>query len=82
MSAEGADGVFRKLPQLSVSLAAPHPGYSISEDRVRYCRSDGSAQYLLEAADSIITYIKLFLIIFKKIKKNDIYFNKNAYLKL
>ena len=38
-------GVFRKLPQSSISPAAPHPGYSISEDRLRYCRSDGSAQY-------------------------------------
>ena len=34
-----------ELPQPSVSPVAPHPGYSISEDRLRYCRSDGSAQY-------------------------------------
>ena len=27
------------------NTAAPHPGYSISKDRLRYCRSDGSAQY-------------------------------------
>ena len=38
-------GVFHKIPQPSVSSAALHPGYSISEDRLRYCRSDGSAQY-------------------------------------
>ena len=37
--------VFRKLPQPSVSPAASHPGYLISEDRLRYCRSVGSAKY-------------------------------------
>ena len=42
------NGVFRKLPQPSVSPAAPHPGYSISEDR-----RDGDIQALLGAAESI-----------------------------
>ena len=37
--------VFRKLHQPTVSQAALHPGYSISKYRLRYCRSDGSAQY-------------------------------------
>ena len=37
--------VFCKLHQPAASPAASHPGYSISEDRLRYCRSDGSAQY-------------------------------------
>jgi hypothetical protein len=39
-------GVFRKLPQPSVSPAAPHPGYSISEDR-----RDGDIQALLGAVE-------------------------------
>jgi hypothetical protein len=41
-----SDGVFRKLPQHSVSPAAPHPGYLISEDR-----RDGDIQALLGAAE-------------------------------
>ena len=39
------DEVFRKLHQPAASPAAQHPGYSISEDRLRYCSSVGSAQY-------------------------------------
>jgi len=37
-------GVFRNLHQPATSQEAPHPEDSISEDRVRYCSSDGSAQ--------------------------------------
>ena len=40
-------GVFRKLPQPSVSPAAPHPGYPISKDR-----RDGDIQALLGAAEN------------------------------
>jgi len=39
-------GVFRKLHQPAASPAAPHPGYSISEDR-----RDGDIQALLGAAE-------------------------------
>ena len=39
-------GVFRKFHQPAASPATSHSGYSISEDRLHYCRSDGSAQYL------------------------------------
>ena len=39
-----SDGVFRKLPQSSISPEAPHPGYSISKDR-----RDGDIQALLGA---------------------------------
>ena len=37
--------VREKRGGVAASPAAPHPGYSISEDRLRYCRSVGSAQY-------------------------------------
>ena len=41
------NGVFRKFHQLAASPGAPHPGYSISEDR-----SDGDIQALLGAPEN------------------------------
>ena len=46
------NGVFRKLHQPATSQEAPHPGYSISEDRVEYKR-DGDIQSLLGSAENI-----------------------------
>jgi len=64
------DGILHKLHQPAASPAAPHPGYSISEDRLRYCRSDGSAQYQKDGdIQSLMGSAEM--IIENEIKKNN-----------
>ena len=67
-------GVFRKLHQPAASPAAPHPGYSISEDR-----NDGDIQALMGAAENMksVQHISseetLSISVGKDVKKDDFY---------